>query len=139
MLQDSCLFCKIIRGEIPCTKVYEDDDLLAFLDIAPVNPGHTLVIPKDHLPTLFDLPDEYGALYLPLLKRLGKAIMQATDAEGLNLMMNNYHAAGQMVDHAHMHLIPRYSSDGLTFWPQGSYEGPSHMDDMAQAIRKALI
>lgn len=138
MYQDGCVFCGIAQGTIPCAKVYEDEDLLAFLDIAPVHAGHVLLIPKHHHATMLDLPDELGAKLLPALKGLGKAVIFATGAEGLNLMMNTYRAAGQLVDHAHFHLIPRFSSDGLTFWPQGSYDTQAQMNSMAEAIRSAL-
>jgi len=130
----NCIFCKIVAGEIPCAKVYESDTIVAFLDIAPVNAGHALVLPKAHHATLLDLPHALGGDLTRALSAVGKAVMDATGAEGLNLMQNNYEAAGQLVHHVHFHLIPRYSDDGLRLWPQASYEKPEEMAGLAEKI-----
>lgn len=133
-----CIFCKIAAGEIPCAKLYESEEILAFLDIAPVNKGHALVIPKQHYANLFELPDGLGASLLAELKRVGTAIMAATGADGLNVGMNNHEAAGQLVMHAHFHLIPRFRDDGLTLWGQKSYDGQEEMHALAAKIRASL-
>ena len=133
-----CLFCKIVRGEIPCARVYEDDAVLAFLDIAPVHPGHTLVIPKQHHTDLFELPESLGAVLFSALRTVGAAVLAATGADGLNMNMNNRAAAGQVIFHAHLHLIPRFEGDGLRLWPQHPYREADGMARMAEAIRKAL-
>ncbi|MDP3428275.1 MAG: HIT domain-containing protein, partial [Humidesulfovibrio sp.] len=88
-MSDDCIFCKIIEGKIPCAKVYDQGGILAFLDIAPVNKGHALVVPKEHHATLFDLPPDIGRELLGALKLVGQAVMQATGAAGLNVGMNN--------------------------------------------------
>ena len=137
MFDPECIFCKLIAGDIPSQRVYEDDACIVFLDIAPVSKGHALVVPKAHHATLFDLPDDLGAALVPVFKRVGKAVMAATGAEGLNVCMNNYRVAGQLVDHAHVHLIPRFADDGLKFWPQGAY-ADNEMAAVAQAVRDAL-
>ncbi|WP_419788410.1 HIT family protein [Pseudodesulfovibrio sp.] len=138
-IKDSeCIFCKIVAGEIPCAKVYETETCLAFLDIAPVNAGHALVLPKDHYPTLMDIPSGLGNDLLEALGKVGKAIMAATGADGLNVMQNNYEAAGQMVPHAHFHLIPRFSDDGLKLWAQSSYDSPEEMTGLAGKIADLL-
>jgi len=117
-----CIFCKIVKGEIPCSKLYEDDDVLAFLDIGPVNKGHALVLPKEHHETLFDTPDDVLAKVSAALKKVGNAVKDSTDADGLNLLQNNFRASGQLVPHLHFHLIPRFEHDGYKHWPQGKYD-----------------
>lgn len=129
-----CIFCKIIRGEIPCAKVYETDDVLAFLDIAPVNKGHTLVIPKAHHADLRELPSGLGAGLLDAVKVVGASLEQALGATGMNVGMNVGASAGQMVFHAHWHVIPRFEGDGLSLWPQKSYDGVDEMRHLAQMI-----
>ncbi|MBG0791023.1 MAG: HIT family protein [Desulfovibrionaceae bacterium] len=133
-IDSECIFCKIIAGDIPCAKVYESESCLAFLDIAPVNAGHALVLPKGHYPTLMDIPAELGSDLLRALSSVGRAVMEATGADGLNLMQNNYEAAGQLVHHAHYHLIPRFSDDGLRLWPQSRYEDQDEMGRLAEKI-----
>ena len=107
----ACLFCKIVRGEIPSARVLETDHAVAFLDINPVNRGHVLLVPKAHHATLADLPDDLAAETARLVPRLARAIRAATGADGLNLIVNNGRAAGQTVDHGHWHLIPRFVGD----------------------------
>ncbi|MBE3096138.1 MAG: HIT family protein [Planctomycetes bacterium] len=113
-----CIFCKIIAGQIPCTKVYEDAACLVFMDINPISPGHTLVVPKKHYEAITEMPaEEAAALYKPI-PALAAAVKAALKAEALNVLQNNGRAAGQAVDHLHVHLIPRWSGDGLGFrWP----------------------
>jgi histidine triad (HIT) family protein len=133
---ESCIFCKIIKGEIPCTKVYEDDKVLAFLDISPVNKGHTLVIPKKHYETLMDVPDDLLCETMKIIKKLSKAVMKTVKADGINISINNYKAAGQLVLHLHVHIMPRFSNDGLKLdWPTKKI---ADMDKTADSIRKAL-
>jgi histidine triad (HIT) family protein len=119
---DSCIFCKIIKGEIPSSKIYEDEQVLAFLDIGPVNKGHTLVIPKQHHETLMDIPDEILKQVIVVVKKACKAVKKGVKAEGISLGMSNYKSAGQVVPHAHFHIMPRFSEDRLKLWPQGKYE-----------------
>ena len=113
---ETCLFCKIIAGEIPCTKVYEDDTVLAFLDIHPTNIGHTLVIPKTHFPNLYETPDKTLAQMMMIVKKLSVAIKTAVGAAGINIEMNNDQIAGQIIFHTHIHIVPRFSDDGFTHW-----------------------
>lgn len=137
-VSDSCIFCRIIKGEIPGTRVYEDDAVLAFLDINPIAPGHTLVIPKEHYETLVDLPDDAGAKIFPVLARLGKAVMAAMKADGFNCLQNNFSAAGQIVFHSHWHVIPRFEGDGLAQWPHKANVDAAAMRKIAETIRAAL-
>lgn len=133
MVQD-CIFCRIAAGEIPCAKVYESETVLAFLDIAPVNAGHALVLPKAHHETLWDLPSELGEDLLRAVKAVADAVKIETGAQGLNLMQNNYEAAGQLVPHVHFHLIPRFEDDGLKLWPQKPYGDDAEMRQLAERI-----
>ena len=107
-----CIFCKIVAGEIPGRTVYEDDDVLAFLDVNPLAPGHTLVIPKGHYETLQDLPEAQGRSVFAALHRLAPAIEDAVDADASNVGFNNGEASGQEVPHLHGHIIPRFGGDG---------------------------
>lgn len=132
-----CIFCKIVAGDIPCARLYETDQVLSFLDIAPVRPGHALVLPKRHFPTLWDLPPELGRDLLAAMQAVGGAILKATGAAGLNVGMNNHQAAGQLVPHAHFHLIPRHADDGLSLWAQSSSTA-DELTRLAEAIRNAL-
>ncbi|MDR3640889.1 MAG: HIT family protein [Humidesulfovibrio sp.] len=137
-VNQDCIFCRIIAGEIPSAKIYDHGGVFAFLDIAPVNKGHALVVPKAHHDTLFELSPDLGRELMVALQTVGKAVMAATGASGLNLGMNNFEAAGQLVSHAHFHLIPRHAGDGLTLWTQHAYESVEDMQKLAQAIRSAI-
>ncbi len=130
-----CIFCKIVKGEIPCQKVYEDKDVIAFLDIAPVNKGHTLVVPKHHCVNLLDMPEKDLVACAKVLQKVALAVKEGVKAEGINLGMNNEKAAGQYVFHAHFHIIPRFSHDGLKHWPNGKYSS-GEADSVAESIRK---
>ncbi len=132
-----CIFCKIVKGEIPADRVYEDENCLAFLDITPVNPGHVLLIPKKHYENLYDLPDEILGKMAPIIKKLAIAMKKAVDAEGINIGMNNERPAGQLVNHAHFHIMPRFSGDGFQHWHGQPYkEGESQ--EVASKIKKFL-
>ena len=142
----STIFSRIIRGEIPCHKVYEDAHVLAFLDIGPLSRGHTLVIPKEEKAQLDQLSDESAAAIGRVLPRLCRAIMRATGANAYNVLQNNGAPAHQAVFHVHFHIIPRYTADGspsgssgrgLDFaWPSGKLE--SSAAELAGAIATEL-
>ena len=117
-----CIFCRILKGEIPSTKVYEDDLVYAFLDIAPINKGHTLVIPKNHSENLYTMPEADLVACAKVCQKIASVMKKAVNAEGVNLGMNNEKPAGQLVPHAHFHVIPRFASDGLHHWPGGKYD-----------------
>ena len=108
-----CIFCKIVSGEIPSYKVYEDEDMLAFLDINPVTKGHTVVIPKKHYDDILDCDLDVYQKMMVNIKKLAKIIMERTNAKGINIITNCKEAAGQEVKHFHVHIIPRYDeTDG---------------------------
>jgi len=132
-----CIFCRIAAGQAPAAKVLETPRVLAFLDIAPVHYGHTLVIPKEHYETLLDLPDDLWLEMGQVSRQVAQALRQALFARGINVGMNNFDAAGQVVFHAHLHVIPRYLSDGLHLFPQGSYR-PGDIEKVSQQLRQAL-
>lgn len=137
-MTDECLFCRIAEGTLPCAKVYETDRLLAFLDINPAFPGHTLIIPKRHAETLFTLDEPVGDELLLTMRCVGAAVMEATGAAGLNVIQNNGRAAWQQVDHVHWHLIPRFPDDGFAPWKQEAYGSPDAMRIMAETIRNNI-
>jgi histidine triad (HIT) family protein len=133
-----CVFCKIVKGEIPSFKVYEDDKVIAFLDIHPVHPGHTLVIPKATDATnIFDISAEDWAATSEVARLVALAVEKALDADGVNIRMNNRAHAGQEVDHPHIHVIPRFKGDGLKHWPQGAYKD-AEAESVSEKIRTAL-
>lgn len=135
---NDCVFCKIIKGEIPCDKVYEDNQVIAFLDISPVNPGHTLVIPKKHYETIIDVPTKILHKTIDVAQKVAKALVVTPDG-GVNVFQNNKPAAGQLVPHIHFHLIPRHSGDGHTFtWKEQGYESDAQKEEYRKCIEKAL-
>ena len=135
---NDCLFCKIIKGEIPSHKVYEDDNVFAFLDIAPVNYGHTLVVPKEHFKNLEEISEDKLCHLIKVVKKIGKAIKEGLDYSGYNISVNNDPVAGQIIPHLHFHIIPRKENDGLSLWPQGKYE-EGEAEKIANKIKNVLI
>jgi len=134
----SCVFCKIANWETPSQRVYEDDKYIAFLDINPLNFGHTLVIPRAHYETFHDAPDEVVAEMAKIAKKLSPAIVKAAKADGYNLTVNTGRAAGQAVDHVHIHIIPRYSSDGFPPWQGRARYQEGEMGETAKKIKEEL-
>jgi histidine triad (HIT) family protein len=132
-----CIFCRIAAGEAPAERVLETPGVLAFLDIAPVNYGHTLVIPKVHYRNLLVLPDALWTEMGQVCRRVAQALRGTLYAQGFNIDMNNFEAAGQVVFHAHLHVIPRYYADGLQLFPQESYQ-PGDMEKTGKQLRRAL-
>ena len=126
-----CIFCKIVMGFIPSHKIYEDDDVLAFLDIHPVNAGHCLIIPKAHHDTFAQTPLDVVNKLIAASQRLAPGILKAVGADAFNFSTNNGRAAGQLIAHTHFHLIPRFPTDGHKMW-HGSDE---HQDFAAVAAK----
>ena len=120
MKKDNCIFCKLANGDIPTNSIYEDDRFNVILDAGPATKGHALILPKEHADNLFDLPPETAAAAIHLAQKLGAGMVEKLDADGLNLVQNNGEAAGQTVMHFHLHLIPRFRSDGQKIgWKPG--------------------
>ncbi|MBI4543597.1 MAG: HIT domain-containing protein [Gemmatimonadetes bacterium] len=141
MLEQSCTFCRIIGGEEMVSIVHEDDRALAFMDIQPVSPGHTLVVSRDHYPTLFEVPDELAAHCLMVAKQIAPGIQRATGADAVNVFSANGRVGGQDVLHFHLHLIPVY--EGIPFalqLPMADTPIPSRseLDVMAARIGRAI-
>ncbi|QQE11959.1 HIT family protein [Planctomycetota bacterium] len=132
---DNCIFCKIINGDIPCHKIYEDDRVLAFIDIGPISKGHTLIIPKYHAAEIVDVPEEYAAACGMAIPKIAKAVQGATGCPAYNILQNNGQLAGQAVFHVHFHIIPRYSAEtGLNYkWI------PGQLDETDAVEMKAAI
>lgn len=113
MEDENCIFCKIVKKEIPTELTYEDDNIIAFLDIKPKAKGHTLVVTKKHYQTILDIPDSMGMDLMEAIKKVSLNLIEKGEAEGFNVVMNNYESAGQIVHHAHIHIIPRKKGDGM--------------------------
>lgn len=134
---DDCVFCRIVAGRLPSAVILDTPRVLAFLDIAPVHYGHALVIPKEHHENLLELPDDLWLEMGRVARQVAAALQKALYAPGFNIIMNNFEAAGQVVFHAHIHVIPRYRGDGLHFFPQGVYQ-PGDLENVRQQLRQAL-
>ncbi len=132
-----CIFCKIVNKEIPGKIVYEDEHVLAFLDIKPVARGHTLVIPKKHAADIFELDDKSAEEILKVAKKVAGAALKSLGAAGVNLLNANRKEAGQTVFHYHMHVIPRYAGDSIRVWPNSSYK-ESNLDDVADVMKNFI-
>jgi histidine triad (HIT) family protein len=132
-----CVFCEIVRRETPAHVVLEDDVSLAFLDVRPVFEGHTLLVPKSHHETLGDLPDELVGPLFTNARMLSRAVVEAMDATGTFVAMNN--KVSQSVPHLHVHVVPRRPKDGLRgfFWPRQKYADDDAMATVAEAIARA--
>lgn len=131
--EDNCIFCKIVEGEIPSHKVYEDESVVAFLDISQVTNGHTLVIPKHHARNIYELPEAVASDVFKTVPRIANAIQRETGAIGMNILSNAEEIAGQTVYHFHIHLIPRFGhDDGF------GAKWETHADDYSQDALKTL-
>ena len=120
MMDEQCIFCKIANGAIPTNTVYENEEFRVILDSGPATKGHALILPKEHYVNLFELPEETAARAIKLAGKVAERQMKVLQADGLNLVQNNGAAAGQTVEHFHIHLIPRYENDGQKIgWTPG--------------------
>jgi histidine triad (HIT) family protein len=133
MTNQDCIFCKIINNEIPAAKVYEDEQVLAFLDINPVNPGHTLVIPKEHHETLLEMTEQAVDKVFNVGRKIASTMKEALDAPGVNIAMNVGEAAGQVVFHAHLHVMPRFEGDGHAL-----FKGKPYPDGEMEKVQEKL-
>src|SRR3989338_4923100 len=129
-----CIFCKIVKGEIPSKKVYEDKDTLAFLDINPANPGHTLVVPKKHSEDITKSGEEDISKAMHVVKKIVSDLKEKMSAIGVNVLQNNGKPAGQIVAHTHFHVIPRYPNDVVVI----SYQRVQLSDEQIEEIRKKI-
>jgi len=135
---EECIFCRIIMGEIPCSKIFENESVIAFLDIKPVSDGHALVVPKEHYDDIFDVPDAVLCEITSTVKKVSEAVMKGVDAHGISIGQSNRKAAGQVVPHIHFHIMPRFDDDGLRLWPQHDYE-EGRMEEVQKKIKEHLV
>lgn len=135
MEKETCIFCRIMRGEILSNTIYEDEDFRVILDISPATKGHALIIPKEHYSDLFDLPDEVAAKALPLAKKLAAHLTRQLNCQGMNILQNNGEVAGQTVHHFHLHLIPRYENGAnILTWSHESFTS-EEMEQIREQLR----
>ncbi len=133
-----CVFCRILRGEIPAQKVYEDGKVVAILDVNPISWGHALILTRDHHETWTDLPSDLAGDVARAAQAVARAVLKAAGADGFNLLVNNRPCSGQAIPHAHVHIIPRKTDDGVKFnWAPKPYEA-GQIEKAAQAVRAAL-
>lgn len=132
-----CIFCATVRGELPSTKVYEDADVQAILDIHPINKGHVLVMPKAHYKDLLDCPPELLEKVILAVQKVGGAVMKGLGVNGFNLGVNNGTVAGQLILHLHFHVTPRTVDDRLQPWPGKKY-AEGEMEEYGGKIRQAM-
>ncbi len=136
MRDENCIFCKIANGEIPSATLYEDDDFRVILDLGPASKGHALILPKEHYPNLYELPDEIACKVMVLAKKMITKLTGILNCDGYNVVQNNGETAGQTVFHFHVHLIPRYKGDqvGLS-WKMGTLSDEDK-DEILEKIKK---
>ena len=132
-----CIFCRLVAGEIPSARVYEDDLVIAFMDIAQVNPGHVLIATKRHAPNLFEITPEEAAAVMQTAQKMAEAVRIAFDPPGLTLLQANGKEGEQTVFHFHLHVLPRHANDGVGLnWPRKE-PAPEVLQDYAQRLRTA--
>ncbi|MBN1521425.1 MAG: HIT family protein [Candidatus Aureabacteria bacterium] len=134
-----CVFCKIIKGEIPSSKVFEDENVYAFLDINPASKGHLLIVPKKHSESLDELGEQEFSSLFAAIRKIARALLESLDNTGFNLLMNSGKDAGQIIPHVHFHIIPRKKKDGLSIssWPFLKFSG-DHLQEIAKSISEHI-
>jgi len=137
-MANDCLFCKIISNEIPSSKIYEDSQVLVFLDINPVNFGHCLIVPKKHSETLLDCDEKELFELIRISKKVALALKTSLNCDGINLIQNNFKASGQVIFHTHFHLIPRFENDGFRLLPRTKQYSGCEKDAFAEKIKSFL-
>ena len=137
-MDNECIFCKIANGEIPSSTIYEDDLFRVILDLSPATKGHALILPKKHMANIFEMDEETAEKVFVLASRIAKAMKEALNCDGLNIVQNNGEIAGQTVFHFHMHIIPRYNDDGQQInWVPKASEA-AERDMIAEQIKNVL-
>lgn len=135
---DNCVFCKIIKKEIPSITVYEDERFLGIMDISPANKGHVILLAKNHVADVFDLDEQTASRAMIVVSKVAKALKEELNCEGINVLQNNGTVAGQTIFHYHIHIIPRYKDDGVNIaWEYQSY-GEGEGKDLGEAIKRCI-
>lgn len=136
MEETNCIFCKIVKGEIPSKTLYEDEDFKVIFDISPASKGHVIIIPKVHAANIYELPDEVAAKIFVVAKKVATALKNVLNCDGINVLQNNGEVAGQTVFHLHVHVIPRFKDDNLKLtWIQGKAD-PGELDKIIEDAKK---
>jgi len=138
-MKNDCLFCAIIDGELPSYKLYEDEYFYVMLDRFPKCMGHILILPKHHAPHIFTLREEESQRLFPLAQKIAAAMQRTLGFNGLNLLQNNGEAAGQEVNHFHLHLIPRYEGDAMAIQYRRQDPPQEEFEEMTEKLKKALV
>ncbi|HHX55927.1 MAG TPA: HIT family protein [Clostridiales bacterium] len=139
MMDNNCVFCKIINNEIPSNVVYEDEDFKVILDNAPATRGHAILLPKKHFSNIYEMDSDTAAKVFTVARKVAKAMKEVLKCSGLNLLQNNGEVAGQTVFHFHLHFIPRYEDDGVVFrWNPSKYQ-EGEASDIAKEIGDSMI
>ncbi|MCL7476124.1 MAG: HIT family protein [Methanosarcinales archaeon] len=135
---EDCIFCKIVKGDIPSFTVYQDNDTLAFLDINPNTRGHTLVIPKKHADNITDMEDKDIASVFRTVRKVVSGLQAAIDPDGFNLVVNHGEVAGQVIHHFHCHVVPRNIGDGVKYTFDGSTLHPQEFKELAVKVAENI-
>ena len=133
--EDECIFCKIVRGEIPSRKIYEDIDIVAFLDINPANPGHVLIVPKEHSESIDEISENVLKKSIIVTKRIAIVVKKRLGADGINILQNNGQHAGQIVAHFHIHVIPRFPDDKVVITYQRAQLDDTQLEEMQDKLK----
>jgi histidine triad (HIT) family protein len=136
--KETCIFCKIVRNQAPVSLLYEDETILVFLDIRPLNMGHTLVIPKDHYADIFDIPENVLSQMYKIVKMVSFAVKKATNADGISIIQQNGKAAGQDIFHIHVHVVPRFEGQKLPPFTELKEVERAKLDALTKKIKQQL-
>jgi len=139
MKDRSCVFCKIVAGEIPAEIIHETEGVITFVDNSPANFGHCLVAPKTHYKNIYTIPEKIWADMNIEAKNIARAIKKSMGVEGINIISNNEPAAGQVIFHSHIHVVPRLTNDGFKWWPTKKYQFDNQKKEIGDKIRAELI
>jgi histidine triad (HIT) family protein len=134
-LTEHCIFCQIVRNEKPANIIYEDGRTIAFLDIRPISEGHTLVVPKKHYRDIHEIPDKEAAFLFKVAKKVATAVEKGVNADGISIFQNNGRAAGQVIFHIHVHIVPRFEEKRMSYRRNANSE---ELDNVAEKIRQYL-
>ena len=135
---ENCIFCKIVKGEIASKKIYENEKVLAFLDVNPVSKGHILIIPKKHFENIYEIKDSYLKEIISVAKIIAESLKKSLNADSVNILHASGKDAQQSVFHFHIHLIPRYKDDGFDIWPKSDYK-ELNLDEIKNKIAKEIL
>ena len=135
---ENCIFCKIVKGEIDSKKIYEDEKVLAFLDITPISKGHLLIIPKKHFENIYEIENSYLKEIISVAKIIAESLKKSLNAGSVNILHASGKDAQQSVFHFHIHLVPRYKNDGIDIWPKSDYK-ELNLDEIKNKITKEIL